>query len=118
MSGVDQKYYYVKSKTCTVANGGTTSPGVNIEAQALVGLSVPSTFDGAGLEIQVSEDNATWGSAKLADATTPLVLAAVAAGEKRSFEAYITLPWRFIRIVCTGAQATTDTVFTLKLRQI
>lgn len=116
MSAPEQKYYYVKSKTVPVANTQTTSAGVNIEGQAVVGLSVPSGFVGAGLEIQVSEDNTNWGSAKLADGSTPLNFAAVAASEKRSLEAYITIPWRFVRIVCTGAQ--TGVNFTLKTRQI
>lgn len=106
-------------RTATVAAGGTTSQLVDLDGETLVGIFVPSTFDGTQFTLKASP---------LASATPSTVQAAVtadtaftvttAAGRYVPIDPAIAAGIRHVQIVCTTSQSSTDTVFTLATRPV
>ena len=106
--------------TATVTVGGTTTGAVDLGGTQLVGIFVPSTFDGTTITIQaaptlggtyVPVQNGVLSASAYTITTTagqfvPIDNLAILAGV------------RFIKLVCGTSQTTTDTVFTLATRPV
>lgn len=103
--------------TATIASGQTESGVVDLGGTQLVGLFLPSTFDGTTLSIQ---------AALTAGGTFVPVYAdgadlgfTVAAAKAVGFENLAPLAgWRFIKLVAGTSQSTSDTVITLVTRPL
>ena len=99
--------------TISIGTSTTVSNTVDVRGYDIVGIVIPSTFDGSVISFQVSNDNVTF--QPLYDFSDSLVTMTVT--PSRSYPVYAELiGWSYIKIICSTAQATTDTVFTLQLR--
>lgn len=100
--------------TCTVTVAGTTSAAVDLAGFRNVGLIVPSTFDGSTITFTVS-DTLAGTYVSLYDITNTQVSLTIAASRAYDLPGEVCV-WRFLKIVCGTAQATTNTVFLLVAR--
>lgn len=100
--------------TCTVTVAGTTSAAVDLAGFRNLGLIVPSTFDGTTITFTVS-DTLAGTYVALYDITNTQVGMTIAASRAYDLPGELCV-WRFLRIVCGTAQATTNTVFLLVAR--
>lgn len=94
----------------TIAIGTSTTIGIvaDVRGYVIVGLVVPSTFDGTTISFQVSHDNSTFQA--LYDATNTLVSMTIAAS--RTYAPWAELQgWSYIKIITGSTQTTTDTLF-------
>lgn len=108
----------VANVTCTVTSGNTTSGEVDLAGCQLVGIYVPSTFDGTsitltaaptagGTHVTVQDGyGSTYTITTTASRYVPIPNLAITAGIV------------FLKMVCGTSQSTTDTVFTLAVRPI
>lgn len=97
--------------TATVASGQTDSAQVDLAGLSNLGVLVPSTFDGTTISFKVS--NAAAGTDyPLYDITNTLVSMTVTAGRAYDLPGEL-MVWRYVKIVCGSAQATTATDFVL-----
>lgn len=109
--------------TATIAASGTQSSGVDLGGHTLVGLFIPSTFDGTTITVQVFPTSAfatshTAQAASTGGASTALTLT-VAAGQYAPIENLaITAGWQYIKLTAGSTQTTTDTVITLAVRPV
>jgi hypothetical protein len=101
------------SALVTVNVGQTLSGGVDTAGYGNMGLIVPSDFDGTSISFQVSVDSGAY--VPLYDITNTQVVMTVAAGRAYDLPGEL-MVWRYFKLVCGTAQATTNTVFTLVLR--
>lgn len=118
MPTADQYEPIISTVTCTVSSGGTTSGEVDLRGCQLVGIHVPSTFDGTTITFTAASASGGtfltvqdgYGSTFTLNTTAsryvPIPSLAVTAGIE------------FIKLVCGTAQSTTDTVFTLAVRPV
>lgn len=98
--------------TVTVANGQTVSPMFQLGPYTLIGLIVPSTFDGAAITFQVSMDDSTY--VPLCDPATGTARSITAAASKAfDIDPKWFLAWQYAKLVCGTVQATTNTDFTI-----
>jgi len=89
------------SFTLQVANAGQISAAADVAGYSIVGIVVPSTFDGTQISFQVSHDAITY--QQLFDASNTAVVMTVAAS--RTYAPWAELQgWRAIKIVTTTAQ--------------
>lgn len=104
--------------TATVAVSGTTSGAVDLSGTDIVGIFVPSTFDGTSITFTASTtidgtyvavqdgDGSTFSLTTTASRYVPVKNLALISG------------LRYIKIVTGSSQTSTDTVFTLATRPI
>jgi hypothetical protein len=100
--------------TCTVASGALISGAVDLAGYRNFGLIVPTTFDGTQIVFWVS-DTLAGTYYLLYDITNTQVTMTVTAARAYDLPGEV-CAWRFMKIVCGTAQATTDTVFLLVAR--
>jgi selenophosphate synthase len=103
--------------TATVTATGTTTPEVDLANFDLVGIFVPSTFDGTTITLTAA--TATGGTfvAVSADNTASTSYTITTTASKYApINPVVTQGLRFIKLVCGSSQTTTDTIFTLALR--
>ena len=103
-------------KTATVASGETTSEEIDLSGTELVGIFVPSTFDGTTITLTAAStpggtfvtvqdgDGNAYTITTTASRYAPIKNLALLAGV------------RYIKLVCGTSQSTSDTVFTLACR--
>ena len=108
---------YPANPTCTVviATSTTISSAVDLGNKRLVGMYVPSTFDGTALKIATS-DTLTGTYVNLIDATGADITFTVAASKYfglNDVQQSQVEGIRYFKIVTSTAQTTTDTIFTL-----
>ena len=99
----------------SIVIGTHTTIGIAVDTDGArnLGLVVPSTFDGTTISFQVSVDNATYQA--LYDITNTLVQMTIAASRSYDLPGEL-MAWRYFKIVCGTAQATTDTLFVVTAR--
>lgn len=105
-------------KTITIPIGYTQSPvGVDISAYTLMGIYIPSTFDGTTLTLQAATSiNGTYVNVQSAGAVYTITTAASRYVPIENLA--ILAGVQFLKITAGTSQSTTDTVFTLALREV
>ncbi len=104
--------------TATVAATGTTSGAVDLSGTDLVGIFVPSTFDGTTITITASTAiDGTFVAVQDGDGST-FTLTTTASRYVPVKNLALISGLRYIKLVAGSTQNTTDTVFTLALRPI
>lgn len=109
--------------TVTIAQSTTVSNAIDLHGCTLVGVFLPSTFNGTALTFQASTTlDGTYVAVEDGAASPANVTLTATAASK-----YIAIPAaiqeqlrgvRFLKVVTSTAQADTDTVLTLALRPI
>ena len=107
--------------TATVAANGTTTDEIDLgRGQQLVGLFVPSTFDGTTLTFTASDvSGGTFVTVQDGARSSAALTVTTTASRYIPIDnlAYIA-GLRYIKIVCGSTQTTTSTVFTLVTRPV
>lgn len=86
------------------------SNAIDIEGKVLVGLVIPSNFDGTTVKFQVSHDNVTYQALYDDGGTEISITVAASRGVGiTAAKAEALAPWRYIKLVTGTAQTTTDT---------
>ena len=109
------KLCYDKTATITIADSTTVSNAVDLNGTKLVGIFVPSTFDGTAFTFTACD---TVGGTYLAvqiDHTSSAAYTVTTTASRYVPLANLDIPagLRFIKIVTSSAQTTTNTIFTL-----
>ncbi len=104
--------------TATVASSGTTSEAIDLAGTDLVGIFVPSTFDGTTITLQAS--TAIDGTfVEVQDGEGSALTITTAASKFAPIPNLATIAGiRYLKLVTGTSQSTTSTVFTLALRPI
>jgi hypothetical protein len=112
------KTNYDLSATIVIGTSTTVSPAVDLQGTQLVGIFIPATFDGTALTFTASDTLAGTYVAVDVDNTSATAYTVTTSASK-----YVPLMGtqvfqglRYIKIVTSSAQTTTDTVFTLATR--
>lgn len=98
--------------TATVSASGTTTESIDLSGTKLIGIVVPSTFDGTEITLQGSVDNSSFFDVYDAFGTEVAITTSASRLVVFTSNDFIGLP-QYIKLVCTSTQTTTDTVFTL-----
>lgn len=106
--------------SATVAVGGTTSAEVDLKGQVLVGIFVPSTFDGTTITLTAATaSGGTFVTVQDSDGSSSAFTITTTASRYVPIDNLaITAGLRFVKLVCGSSQTTTDTVFTLATRPV
>lgn len=109
--------------TITIADSTTVSEAKDLQGTTVVGIFLPSTFDGTALTFQASSTIDGTYVAVEDGAGTPatITLTASAASKYIALSAAIQdqlRGLRFIKVVTSSAQTTTNTILTLALRPL
>jgi hypothetical protein len=109
--------------TVDIETSTTVSSAIDLHGATLVGIFLPSTFNGTALTLQASStiDGAYVAVEDGAGSPANITLTATAASKYIAISAAIQDQLRgvrFLKIVTSTAQADTDTVITLALRPI
>lgn len=93
-----------------IADSTTVSNSIDLENKTLVGIVVPSTFDGTTITFQVSHDDVTY-QALYDDGGTAVSVTTAASRSvgMTAAKAEALAPWRYIKLVAGTVQTTTDT---------
>ena len=109
------KINYDLTATIVIATSTTVSPAVDLYGTQLVGIFVPSTFDGTGLTIQASTAiDGTYVDVQT-DHTSATAYPITTTASRYIPLDNLSIPagLRFIKITTGSAQTTTNTIFTL-----
>ena len=110
--------YYTNRVPMTIPNGAQVPVlGVNCQGQALVGVKLPSTFDGTAFTVEESDNKTTGFQGIIDNAGVALGATGAAASKTVWLDGRATLCCQFVRINCGTAQ-TGDTVLTLIFRRL
>lgn len=104
--------------TATIASGGTTSGAVDLSGCTLVGLFIPSTFDGTTITITASTTlGGTYVTVQDGDGSSSAFTITTTASRYVPLD-NLAIPAGlvFIKLVAGSSQTTTDTVITLAVR--
>lgn len=105
--------------TATVASGGTTSSEVDLgKGQQLVGIYVPSTFDGTTITLTAAPTAGGTHVAVQDGYGNAFTLTTTASRYVPIPNLAITAGVQYIKLVCGTSQSTTDTIFTLATRPV
>ncbi len=105
--------------TIVIATSTTISPEVDLGGNTLVGIITPSTFDGTALTFQVSDvSGGTFVVPAASNAASTAYTVTTTASIYTPIDPIVTKGWRFIKIVTSSAQTTTDTILKLVTRPI
>lgn len=106
--------------TATIASGATQSGAVNIDGFTLVGIYIPSTFDGTTLTVQVAPtSDGTFVNAQAASSASTVYTITVAASQYVPIENLaISAGWQYIKFTAGTSQSTTSTILTLAVRPV
>jgi hypothetical protein len=108
-----------RDKTATVAAGASLSGAVDLEGTQLVGIFVPSNFDGSDITITACDTLAgTYVTVQASIAASTAYTIVTTAGRYVPISPVITAGLKFIKIATTTQQADTDTVFPLATRPV
>lgn len=109
------KYYDL---TATIASGQTESAAIDLHGTELMGMFIPSTFDGTTLTLQAAPAlDGTYVAVQ--DGFGSDVSFTVAASKYIAISNLTaTAGLRFIKLVAGTSQSTTDTVITLSVRSL
>lgn len=104
----------------TIASGGTTSNEVDLAGTTLVGLYIPSTFDGTTLTLTAAPTAGGTHVAVQIDHTSASSYTITTTASRYVPLANLAIPsgLRFIKLVAGSSQTTTDTVITLVTRPV
>lgn len=111
-------------KKVTIAAGETLSPEVDLENSQLVGIHVPSTFDGTNIGIMAASRNDDGSRNAYADvqngvgSSSAYAITTAASKYVPIENLAFTAGLRDIKLKAGTGQSTTDTIFTLVLRQV
>jgi hypothetical protein len=109
--------FQVEWQTVTITSGQQDSAPLALFDRSLVGMALPSTYDGTAMSFKVSRDGTTY--YELDDTGTGAAIpATVAASKAYSFDPIVFMPWNFVILRAGTAQATTDTVIDVLLRRV
>lgn len=106
--------------TATIAVSGTTSSAVDLSGCTLVGLFIPSTFDGTTLTITASSTlGGTYVSVQI-DHTSAAAYTITSTASRYVPLANLDIPagLQYVKLVAGSTQTTTDTVITLAVRPL
>jgi hypothetical protein len=106
----------VFTPTVTIASGQTKSNAVHLRGNSLLGFALPSTFDGTEVSFEVSQDGSTF--YPLYDEDGDQILLTVAASRAYEINAGRFAAWTYMKFVAGTAQATTDTVIPVGIREV
>lgn len=107
------------NRTTTVASGATTSEEVCLGGDQLVGIFVPSNFDGTDITITAaSASGGTFLTVQAAISASTAYTIVTTASRYVPISPSISAGLSVIKLVCTTQQATSDTVFTLATRPV
>lgn len=98
----------------TVTVGGTTTPAIDISGAAIGMVYVPSTFDGTVVSFTLC-DTESGTFVALEDALSAAVTVSTAASQAFAIPESV-FGARWMKLVCTSTQTTTDTVFAITLK--
>lgn len=109
-----------RTATITIATSTTVSEAVDLSGCALVGIFVPTNFDGTQFKFQVcSTLGGTYVSLQDGDGSSSAFTVTTAASRYVPLDNLAILAGvRFLKIETLTAQADTDTVFTLATRPL
>lgn len=98
--------------TATVLNGQTKSDAIDIHGCNIVGIVVPSTFDGSNITFEAaSQIDGTYGPVRNTAGSS--VTITCAAGDRvADLDATVFVAFRYWKLVC-GTSQTGDTAFTI-----
>lgn len=111
---------YPQSTTATIviATSTTVSPEVDLADYDLVGLITPATFDGTAITFTGAiATSGTFVPVAASNAAATAYTITTAASTLTPINPDIFAGIRFIKVVTSSAQTTTDTIFTLLLRK-
>ena len=114
-SSFQPKVFYDITATIVIATSTTVSPAVDLYGTQLVGIFVPSTFDGTGITISASATIDGTFVAVQTDHTSSTAYPITTTASRYIPLGNLAIPTglRFIKLTTGTVQATTDTVFTL-----
>lgn len=102
--------------TATIEVGETVSEAIDLHGTFLCGLEIPANFDGSEITFQTSRDGSTYRRAR--NTSNDIITVTVTPGENTSIAPTDFSMWRYIKLVTTTPQATTDTVIGLVTRPL
>jgi len=108
----------IANVTCTVTSGNTTSGEVDLAGCQLVGIYVPSTFDGTTITLTCAPTAGGTHVAVQDGYGSAFTLTTAASRYCPIPSLAITAGIEFVKLVCGTSQSTTDTVFTLAVRPV
>ena len=97
--------------TVTIADGATVSSAADMNGTGLVGITIPSTYDGTAMTFKVSSDGTNYFD--FYNGAGTLAAYVVAASRAIGVAPADFAGWRFLKLVAGTAQ-TGDTVITLQ----
>lgn len=113
--------YYEQRVSMTILSGAQTPAAAqvaNCQGRCLIGIRLPSTFDGTAFTLEES-DSKSGTFTPIKDSTgNSFGATGVAASQYVWLDGRATLGAQYIRVNCGSAQATTDTILTLVFRQL
>lgn len=118
MPTADQYSPIISNVTCTVTSGNTTSGEVDLAGCQLVGIYVPSTFDGTTITLTCAPTAGGTHVAVQDGYGSAFTLTTAASRYCPIPSLAITAGIEFVKLVCGTSQSTTDTVFTLAVRPV
>ena len=104
----------------TIATGAAQSAAVDLSGFTLVGMHIPSNFDGTTITVQVSPTlGGTYQNAQAASSASTVYTITVAAGQYVPIENIaIVAGWQYIKLTAGTTQTTTDTIIPLAVRPV
>lgn len=104
----------------TVSVSGTASDEIDLGGDQLVGIFVPSTFDGTNITLTASPTSGgTFVAVQNGDGDSGAYTITTTASRFVPIDNLaITAGLRFVKLVCATAQSTSPTIFTLATRPI
>lgn len=113
--------YYEQRVSMTILSGAQTPAAAqvaNCQGRCLVGIRLPSTFDGTAFTVEES-DSKSGTFTPIKDGTgASLGATGIAASQYIWLDGRATIGAQYIRINCGSAQAATDTILILVFRQL
>lgn len=119
-SGTKLPFNQVSYEELTIASGQTTSAAIDLGEYTLIGIDIPSNFDGTTLTLLHSTTSGgTYNSVQI-DHTSASAFTITTAASRYVPLSNLAIPagLRFVKLVAGTSQSTSDTVFKLALRKI
>lgn len=118
MSHQFQNYPQTTTGTIVIATSTTVSAEIDIGDADLVGIWTPSTFDGTDITFTASPTSGgTFAPVAASKAAATAYTIVTTTSTFTPIDPTVFTGLRYIKIVTTSAQTTTNTIFTLALRK-
>ncbi len=114
MNKVSPLFPNFNTATITIASDTKLSNKVDLSNQILVGIIVPSTFDGTTLTLNTSSAiGGTYVPVQAAIGANTVYTITTTASQYVPLDKAITQGLQFVQLACTSDQTSTNTIFTL-----